>query len=36
MPKVQGKKFGYTQKGRAAAAKYAKKNRKKVRNKRYA
>jgi hypothetical protein len=33
MPKVGGKKFAYTKKGKAAAKKYAKKTKKKVKSK---
>ena len=33
MPKVGGKKFAYTKKGKAAAKKYAKKTNKKVKSK---
>ena len=35
MPKVGGKKFAYTKKGKAAAKRYAKKSGKKVRSKKY-
>jgi hypothetical protein len=35
MPKVGGKKFAYTKKGKAAAKKYAKKTGKKVKSKKY-
>jgi|TARA_R100000742_G_C4167112_1_gene6667 hypothetical protein len=35
MPKVGGKKFSYTKKGKAAAKRYAKKSGKKVRSKKY-
>jgi|TARA_R110002012_G_scaffold283484_1_gene473875 hypothetical protein len=35
MPKVGGKKFSYSKKGKAAAKRYAKKSGKKVRSKKY-
>ena len=35
MPKVKGKKYPYTKKGKAAAKSYAKKTGKKVRRKKY-
>lgn len=35
MPKVGGKKFAYTKKGKAAAKRYAKKTGKKVKSKKY-
>ena len=35
MPKVGGKKFAYTKKGKAAAMRHAKKTGKKVRSKKY-
>tara|TARA_B100000686_G_scaffold292998_1_gene322093 strand:+ start:291 stop:398 length:108 start_codon:yes stop_codon:yes gene_type:complete len=35
MPKVGGKKFSYSKKGKAAAKRHAKKTGKKVRSKKY-